>query len=904
MAHSATTSARRILSVACAAALILFAASALTGERAQAADGTLTTASVSIVTKSQKGLLAARALTVRVRANGKGIVRLSARAKRNGQFRSASVSFRKAGTRLVRIRLTPRGRADLAACGSQRVRVGWKFRGQKGAVGRATSRTLSKDGQRCFVKVPLGPNPERCDFLDPSECLQPFANDYFTKADPGTKTGRRLNLHPESTPANTKGQHIGVTDINRADGFSPGNMIILKIPGLDTPAAFQNSGLAPITDTSAWADPEQAVMVIDAETGKRHPIWAELDSNPTTIDPKDGVPGGINVNPSNTDEVNLIVRAAKNYEYGHRYIVAFRNLKDASGSPIPAPLAFRVYRDNLPTKQPVVEGRRAHMDSLIKTLVNKAGVGRRSLYMAWDFTVASRESITGRALQIRDNAFERLGDSNLSDRVISGNSPSFEILAVCDKDVPPGPGCRGGINPPSGEDSRPSPGGDVQRVIEGRLLNVPCYLNQDGCPPGATFEIKPDGTVDFNPAFTMRVPFRCFIPESIQPSGEGTPVSPGPAGTYGHGLLGDYRQITSAGPVNVGREGGGVWCGANWDGFSSADLLTVIDSLADMSNFNKAVDRMQQGFVNFMMLGRAMIHPGGFGTDPAFQLDNLAGPGQNLVSAIDLSGGVNTRLQYMGISQGGIMGGSLMALTPDADRGVLGVPGMNYSLLLRRSVDSDTYFKNPAFGLYKSYPNFRDRPMILALMQLLWDRGEPNGYAEAMTTDPLPDTPPHAVLMRVAFGDHQVANVSAEVEARTIGAGIYSPALNPGRHWEPQPFSGLELIESFPYGGGPPANGGSILVYYDSGPPSFNGSEGQGIATPPIQNVPPREEWGYGGDPHEHPRRSADGIRHAVTFLDDGTIQSCAVITPAAVAPGDARCYANGWQGPGTPSIP
>ena len=37
------------------------------------------------------------------------------------------------------------------------------------------------------------------------------------------------------------------------------------------------------------------------------------------------------------------------------------------------------------------------------------------------------------------------------------------------------------------------------------------------------------------------------------------------------------------------------------------------------------------------------------------------------------------------------MGGSLTALAPDFNRAVLGVPGMNYSTLLRRSVDFDQY---------------------------------------------------------------------------------------------------------------------------------------------------------------------------------------------------------------------
>ena len=118
-------------------------------------------------------------------------------------------------------------------------------------------------------------------------------------------------------------------------------------------------------------------------------------------------------------------------------------------------------------------------------------------------------------------------------------------------------------------------------------------------------------------------------------------------------------------------------------------------------------------------------------------------------------------------------------MAPDFDRAVLGVPGMNYSTLLRRSVDFDEY----SVVLYSAYPNELERPLILSIMQMLWDRSEPNGYAHHMTDDPYPNTPPHEVLLHPAFGDHQVANVSADVEARTIGA-AHEPARARAR---PQP---------------------------------------------------------------------------------------------------------------------
>lgn len=73
---------------------------------------------------------------------------------------------------------------------------------------------------------------------------------------------------------------------------------------------------------------------------------------------------------------------------------------------------------------------------------------------------------------------------------------------------------------------------------------------------------------------------------------------------------------------------------------------------------------------------------------------------------------------------------------------------------------------------------------------MVWDRGEPNGYAQHMTRDPLPNTPAHRVLIEMAFGDHQVANVTTEVMARTIGARLRRPALDPGRSLDAIPQFG------------------------------------------------------------------------------------------------------------------
>ncbi len=835
-----------------------------------AADAKRGKVTVKITTKTQAQLLKQGKIKVRVQARKRTRVRVKARGgiarakttrvgKRRGKGRRAKI---------VRLRLTKKGRQALRGCGAPRVRVVGSYRKGKKRRSARASRRLKPSAQRC--KVPLQ-HADRCDFLDPAVCLQPFPNDYFTRKDPGSETGKRLDIDPASTPANTDGVHIDPTDMNRADGFSPGNLITVKIPEVDTPAAFANSGIVPIDDLHAYDDPGQAVIVINAETGERQPIWAELDANPTSTAPSGGDPGGINDNPANTGPVNLIIRPAVNWDFGTRYIVALRNLRDAKDRPVEAPIGFRVYRDGLPTAQKPVEDRRAHMESLIDTLTSDANVKRKSLYMAWDFTVASQDSVTGRATTIRDDAFARLGDTDLANRTIEGDPPDFDITGV--------------LNPgdavPPGDRSLPD---QIERRVYG-TISVPCYLDQDGCPPGAEFAHDASGGITWDEARTVDVPFRCEIPKSVLELDPGN-VTPAIPGTYGHGLLGTQKQLT--GQAELANRTNTIWCAMDWAGFAEEDIPTVLQALGDMSNFNKLADRMQQGFVNFMYLGRALIHPDGLADAPAFQFDPDEGGPAPAASAIDTSAGADSRLNYMGVSQGAIMGGALTALEPDADRGVLNVTGMNYSTLLRRSVDSDEYFRIPGIGLYAHYPNELERPLLLSLVQLLWDRGEANGYAHNLGDDPLPNTPPHEVLLQAAIGDHQVANVAAEVEARTVGASVYTPALAPGRHWDVDPFLGIPEVDM---NAAAPFTGGSMLVYYDGGPAGWISptTNDEGSGTPPDENVPPRPEWGFGGDPHGYPRAAEDGLTQEGSFLSGAGVPRCASAS--------GLCFSNGWTG-------
>jgi hypothetical protein len=620
----------------------------------------------------------------------------------------------------------------------------------------------------------------RCDFLDTAKCLLPFPNDQYTVADSSTDTGRRVHFAGASMPANSSGVGVDPTEWNRNDGFSPGSPILAKVPGLD----LVQGGAAPITDIGRSLRVDQPIVVIDAQTGESQPFYAELD---VQADPAQGP--------------MLIVRPARNLAEGHRFIVALRSLEDTTGATIPAGRAFQLYRDRIATFDPVIESRRAHHEQLFASLAS-AGVGRRDLFLAWDFTVASERNLSERMLHIRDDAFASLGGV--------AAAPAFTISSV--------------------ENNLDD---QIFRRVTG-TFTVPNYLTGTGAP-GSRFNNGPDGLPARNG--DLQAGFICNIPRAASNNGA-APVTPARGGVYGHGLLGSNDEVSSGNVRAMANEHNFVFCATKWIGFSEDDVGVAVTALQDFSNFPKVADRTQQGFLDFLYLARLLHTPNGFVSDPAFQ----ATDGTPLVDT--------SNVFYDGNSQGGILGGAVTAVSTEWTRAVLGVPGMNYSTLLQRSVDFDTY----KLILEPAYPDELDRLLIGGIVQMLWDRSEANGYAAHMTDDPYPGTPAHDVLMHVAFGDHQVANVTAEVEARTIGARLRTPGLGPGRDPSVEPFWGIEPITGYPYDG-------SAIVVWDSGTPA-----------PPSGNLPPRPPT-YGNDPHGDPRNTPAARRQKSEFLtENGTV--------------------------------
>ena len=598
-------------------------------------------------------------------------------------------------------------------------------------------------------------------------CLLPFPNDFaLTKRDASTPTGRRVAFSVSEMPANSAGTHIDPTELNRNDGFSPGEPIIVHVPSLGSQAAFKRSRIVPVNDLAQHMRPSQPLLLLDEATGRRQIVWAELDANSTSAASR-----------------NLIIHPAKNLVPGHRYVVVLRNLPD------------RTPRGLWPTTSPS-----------LRAALRKATVTQRSVYLTWDFTVASDRSLTARLLHIRNDAFAQLGDTNLADGIVAGRPPSYTITTVQDFTI--------------GQDAR------IARRISGTFL-VPCYLSQMGCPPGARFHYPssaPDALPTQIPGNFQRAVFQCNIPRAAF-------ASPARVALYGHGLLGDHTQIDEDNITAMSAEHDFTFCATDWSGMSKVDIPNAIAALKDLSRFPSIPDRLQQGILNTLYLGRLLIHPHGFAADPAFQ-------GTGGRPLLDIS-----HLYWDSNSQGAIVGGAATAVAPDWTRAVLGVATMDFATLLPRSTDFDTY--NVVFA--PAYPNEGQRLLALSIVQMLWDRGETDGWAGHVTTNPPGNTPRHTVLMHVAVGDHQVANVMSDVEARTIGAYAYRRALDPGRSFDATPLFGIPTIPYFPWNG-------SAIVYWDGGP--------QTPPAPPL-NIPNRA----GADPHYFPRSTVAARNQKAAFL-------------------------------------
>jgi hypothetical protein len=556
-----------------------------------------------------------------------------------------------------------------------------------------------------------------CDPLIAEKCILPYPTDTFLAADASTPTGHRLAYPPGSLLTNTSGKRVDPTDWNTLDGYSPGSMIIALFPDTGAPVDPSATNVAFYTDYARSLDDDHPTVLLDTVTGERVPHFAEMDAN--------------------TDDVTkraLIIRPARRLENGRRYVVAIRNLVDANGTPIEPRLVFRALRDGLDAPTDVcgspcgafVDRFGERYDRIFADLA-AAGVARDDLLLAWDFTTASDEALTGWMVSIRDQAFAL-------------PTPSFTVTSVDDGDG-------SGFN------------ANIFRRVQG-TFQAPLFMTADA--PASRLNLV-DGVPTQNGFAT--VPFVVDIPYSaLPPDLPGTfTYEPARASLWGHGLLGDRSQVDGlADFANANRI---VMAGVDMQGMSSADVVpAVLPITSDLSNFHFIPERLHQGILNHLLLGRLLADPvHGFDSDPAFQFTS------EMIPVIDTS-----RVYYSGGSQGGIFGLTIMAVATNFERGFLAVPGANYSTMLRRAAPFKLYLDL----LRPHYPDRLDETIGIALIQQLWDRADPIAYLPHILPGDLSDPPvPHRVLLHMSTCDSQVSNVATEIAVRSLGIPQIAPPL-------------------------------------------------------------------------------------------------------------------------------
>jgi hypothetical protein len=410
-------------------------------------------------------------------------------------------------------------------------------------------------------------------------------------------------------------------------------------------------------------------------------------------------------NAQDAERKGLIIRPARRLAPGKRYIIALSGLRDRSGKLL-APAPFVALRDRTALSA-ALKPLAAHQEEIFAVLT-KAGVARDTLTLAWDVVTGSDANSTSHLVDMRDQALSM--------------SAQFGYTITNATDTPSDP--------------------LVFRRIHA-TVRVPTFLTDE--TPNANLVVDATGAPQLRTI--VDVPIIIQIPACALKA-----QAPLPTVVFGHGLFGSAEGHLAAGPLEqLSQDMCAVFIGTDWIGLSTKDVAAVGNALAvDLNGVYIVTDRLQQAHVNAQVMTRTFLTQ--IKDDPA-----LAVNGHPLTDGHEA--------YYLGVSLGGIEGGTFMALSPDVVRGVLNVPGSTWSLLIFRSTD---------FGLLKpilegSLPDPLDRQIAIGLTQSEWDYTDPASFASHLLANPLKSVMPKRILVQESIGDAEVSNVATRLLARTIG---------------------------------------------------------------------------------------------------------------------------------------
>ena len=488
------------------------------------------------------------------------------------------------------------------------------------------------------------------------------------------------------------------------------------------------------------------------------------------------------------DSQALFIRPAARLIGGHRYAVAITKLvKARDGSDLAIPPGFAALRDGKHTDHNLLEAMRPRFGDVLDAL-ESAGFASDDLVVAWDFTVASDAFLHRDMIAARDRTVTALDSHPIA----------FTVLT----------------------DQPISDGMTIKRRITG-TLDAPLFLTNDGAVGAGTVIARDSDGLPALQGF-YQIPFTAIVPTCAY-----TANAPVGMVIYGHGLLGDSTETSDGDAQNTSSALCMVFVGTDMRGMSQNDTAAVARALNDVTHADEVMEVLEQGIANHVTLVRAMR------TTFATQLFVDATQGNK--SLVD-----PTQVFYYGLSQGGILGTSVMAYEPTMTRAVLGVGAANYSMLLDRSADWPEY----RLILQGGYADALDDTMVISLCQMRWDKTEGSGIANTVLAGAPTTTMPKQLLMQIALSDEQVPNIGSYWQARTMGISVVGPT--PTTPW------GLTVTPS------PLVAGSSAMIIMDGGAPPA-----------PTTNVPAMKQ-----DPsmHDLTRTQAATRRQMKDFYTSGQI--------------------------------
>ncbi|MDQ3033562.1 MAG: hypothetical protein M3Y87_14175 [Myxococcota bacterium] len=521
--------------------------------------------------------------------------------------------------------------------------------------------------------------------------------------------------------------HFLVDDATLPSGrrveLTPATFFELRGNTLDFFAARAADGWSPATPILAYfpvaLDPEPLVRW-DEDVGA-----TERGEGPTVlVDAATGarVPHFAELDATAEDPTQrvLVIRPLVRLAPETRYVVGVRALVDVNGAAAPLPEGFRRLRDRADDAVGL-----ARYETEIFPALEAAGFARSELQLAWDFTTGSEERLTGDMLAARQIAIDALAVA-----------PAVRVVAVLEGDALPA-------------SLRPTIARQVELEIDAPRIVTSEIAGEAHLLRDATGALRSEGTITF--------PVTVLVPRSVAERAPGS--APARLLQYGHGFFGSRAEITNGYLDQFADDHGFVAIAADWWGMMVDDRNAVALGLAEgrAEAVLAFVERTHQGMLNFIVLAGA--------AGAIAELPELRdGDGAPYFDAGEVF--------FWGNSQGHILGGVYTAISPHVTRGVLGVGGANFSLIM---------FRSRAFLALRTLIQLHvDGPVaeqtFCALLQHWLDRIDPIHYARFVLAEPLEGAPPKQVLMHSGPGDEAVTSLAAELHARTLGIPLLLPS--------------------------------------------------------------------------------------------------------------------------------